>query len=145
MRIFSMLLFFCVFSFEAANAQLSKVLHQTFEVDSVNTIAINIVGEYELEKWAGNNILTETKVELYDTKAGVFKYLVEEKKRYDIVAEINNGTASLFSFQSKRDAIKNRETGNECYEVVKVKILVPDDFNIENPANLVRTTVSATD
>ena len=142
MRIF-FIVFFSFFMFQIANAQLTKVLHQTFEIDSVENISISIVGEYELEKWAGNNILTETKVEIYDTTPGTFKYIIEELKRYEIVAEIDNTKASLFSFDSKRAPIKKSdakddESYNESFELVKVRIFVPDDFNIENPNNLVR-------
>ena len=143
MRFFSIFFFFILWT-HVVNAQLTKVLHQTFEIDSVENLTISIVGEYELEKWAGNNILTETKIEIYNTTAGTFKYLIEEKKRYEIVAEINSTSASLFSFDSKRASIKNKETGKECYEFIKVKIFVPDDFNIDDPVNLVRASASET-
>jgi len=139
MRIFS-IVFFSFFVAQIASAQLSKVLHQTFEIDSVKNLTINLVGEYKLEKWAGNSILTETKIEIYNTTAGTFKYLIEEKKRYEIVAEINGMTAILFSFDSKRPAIKNKKIGEECLEIIKVKIFVPDDFNLDDPVNLVRMT-----
>lgn len=141
MRIFS-IGFFYIFFFQVANAQLTKVLHQTFEIDSVDKVTLNLVGEYELEKWAGNNILTETKIEIYNTTPGTFKFLIKEKGRYDIVAEINGITGSLFSYDSERRAIKNKETGKECYEIIKVKIFVPDDFNIDDPVNLIRMTAS---
>lgn len=131
-------IFFCFFLFHLADAQLTKVLHQTFEVDSVEKITINLYGEYEIEKWAGNNILTETTIEIYDTTPGIFKYFIEEKGRYDIVAEINNMTASLFSNDSERRTIKNKITDKECYEFVKVKIFVPDEFNVDDPVNLFR-------
>ena len=121
-----------------ADAQLTKVLHQTFDVDSVDRITINLVGKYEIEKWAGNNILTETKIEIYDTTPGIFKYFVEEKRRYDIVAEISNMSATLFSNDPERRTIKNKETNKECYEFVKVKIFVPQEFNTDDPANLFR-------
>ncbi len=143
MRFFSIFFFF-IFWTNIVNAQLTKVLHQTFEIDSVENLTIGIVGEYELEKWAGNNILTETKIEIYNTTAGTFKFLIEEKKRYEIVAEINSTKASIFSFDSKRASIKNKETGKECYEFIKVKIFVPDDFNIDDPVNLVRVRASET-
>ena len=141
MRIFSFV-FFSVFVFQIANAQLSKVIHQTFEIDSVENLTLKLVGEYELEKWAGNNILTETKIEIYNTTSGIFKFLIEEKKRYEIVAEINGVNGTLFSFDSKRPSIKNNKTGEESYEIVKVKIFVPDDFNLDDPINLVRMTES---
>jgi hypothetical protein len=134
--------FICVFFFQIADAQLSKVIHQTFEIDSVDKITVNLVGEFELEKWAGNEILTETKIEIYDATAGIFKYFIEEKGRYDIVAEIDGMSASLFSNDSERRTIKNKETDKECYEFIKVRIFVPDDFNIDDPVNLVRMTTS---
>ena len=139
MRIFS-IVFFSVFVAQIANAQLSKVIHQTFEIDSVENLTIKLVGEIELEKWAGNSILTETKVEIYNTTPGTFKYFIEEKKRYEIVGEIDGTTATLFSFDSKRLAIKKQGTDKVCYETVKVKIFVPDDFNIDDPVNLFRMT-----
>ena len=137
MRVFS-IVFLCVFSFQMANAQLTKMLHQTFEIDSVDKITLSLVGEYEIEKWAGNTILTETKVELYSATAGIFKFFIEEKGRYDIVAEIDGMTAALFSNDSERKTIKNKENDTECFEIVKLKIFVPDDFNIDDPVNLIR-------
>ncbi len=141
MRIISFV-FFTLCCFHVTNAQLTKVLHQTFEIDSVQTISIDLVGEYEIEKWAGNNILTETKIEIYETTPGIFKYFVEEKGRYDIVAEVKDISASLFSNDSERKAIKNKETDKECFEFIKVKIFVPDDFNIDDPSQLVRVVDS---
>ncbi len=137
MRIFS-IVFFSVFVSQIAIAQLSKVIHQTFEIDSIQNLTIKLVGEYKLEKWAGNTILTETKVKIYNTTPGDFKYFIEEKKRYEIVAELNGTIGTLFSFDSKRSSIKNKKTGEESYETVKVKIFVPDDFNLDDPVNLVR-------
>lgn len=132
------IVFFFAFSTQVASAQLTKVLHQTFEVDSVDKITLSLVGEYEVEKWAGNTILTETKIEIYDASPGIFKFFIEEKGRYDIVAEIDGMTASLFSNDSERKTIKNKENDTECFELIKLKIFVPDDFNIDDPVNLIR-------
>ncbi len=143
MRILTVLCF-CLSFFQISKAQLTKVLHQTFDVDSVEQITINLTGDYKVEKWAGDKILTETKVEIYDTTPGIFRYFIEEKKRYDIVAEINNMTASLFSNDPERKAIKNsKEADKACYEFVHVKIFVPDEFNIDNPGKLSRETSEA--
>ena len=128
----------CIFTFQLAHAQLTKVLHQTFEIDSVEKITLNLYGEYEVEKWAGNTILTETKVEIYDASPGIFKFFIEEKGRYDIVAEINGMEAVIFSNDSERKTIKNKQTDTECFELIKLKVFVPDDFNIDDPVNLVR-------
>ena len=120
---------------QSANAQLSKVLHQTFEIDEVSTISLNLVGEYEIEKWAGNSILTETSIELYDAKPGIFEHFIKEG-RYEIVSDINEGSAALSSKDSERKTIKTKR--GDCYEFIKLKIFVPDDFNIDDPKHLIR-------
>ena len=141
MRIFSIMIL-SLFFVQIANAQLTKVLHQTFEIDSVEKITLSLVGEYEVEKWAGNTILTETKIEIYDATKGIFKFFIEEKGRYDIVAEIDGMNATIFSNDSERRTIKNKETDKECYEFIRLKIFVPEDFNIDDPINLIRANVS---
>ena len=128
----------CVCFIQLAQAQLTKVLHQTFEIDSVDKITLDLYGEFTVEKWAGNTILTETKIEIYDASPGIFKFFIEEKGRYDIIAEIDGMTASIFSNDSERKTIKNKQTDTECFELIKLKILVPEDFNIEDPRNLIR-------
>jgi len=141
MRIFSIMILSLLFV-QIANAQLTKVLHQTFEIDSVEKITLSLVGEYEVEKWAGNTILTETKIEIYDATKGIFKFFIEEKGRYDIVADIDGMNATIFSNDSERRTIKNKETDKECYEFIRLKIFVPEDFNIDDPINLIRSNVS---
>ena len=141
MRIFSIMILSLLFV-QIANAQLTKVLHQTFEIDSVEKITLSLVGEYEVEKWAGNTILTETKIEIYDATKGIFKFFIEEKGRYDIVADIDGINATIFSNDSERRTIKNKETDKECYEFIRLKIFVPEDFNIDDPINLIRSNVS---
>ncbi len=130
---FLSLLFFL--SSTVVSAQISKILHQTFEIGEVAEIQLNLVGEYEIEKWAGNTILTETKIELYDASPGIFNHFVEVG-RYDIEGEINETTAQLASKDTERQAIRTRE--GECFEIIKVKIFVPDTFDVVDNTRLIR-------
>ena len=138
MRITFLILILISFS-NFSNAQLSKVLHQTFEIDDVDTVSLNLVGEYEIEKWAGNAILTETTIELYDAKPGIFKYFIKEG-RYEIIADVNETSVVLHAKDSERKSIRTKI--GECYEFIKLKIFVPDDFNADDPLHLVRQPVS---
>lgn len=117
-----------------ANAQISKILHQTFELGTAQEIQLQLIGEYEIEKWAGNTILTETKVELYDASPGIFNHFVE-KGRYEI--EIDNAEThiQLNSKDQERKSIRTKK--GECFEIVKLKIFVPDNFEIVDQTKLV--------
>lgn len=134
MKFLSIILLFC-FSAQTVNAQLSKVIHQTYDINDAETISLQITGEYKIEKWAGNTIMTETSVELYDAKPSILKYFVENG-RYEIVAEDKDATYSLKSKDSERKAIKTKK--GECYEFVKIRIFVPEDFEVVNENSLVR-------
>ena len=47
----------------SAKAQIEKTIHQTFEIkDEVTTVALDIFDEFEVEEWAGNNIMAVAKV-----------------------------------------------------------------------------------
>jgi len=65
-------------------AQQQRTLHQTFEIEEVERINFNLYDEIEFEKWAGNTILTETKVEVHDATKGIFDHFVNGG-RYEIV------------------------------------------------------------
>ncbi len=65
-------------------AQLQKVLHRPFEVDSARVIVLDLYGEYEVQPWAGDNILVEMTVKLYQASDGLLKHFIEKEKRYEM-------------------------------------------------------------
>ncbi len=120
-----------------ANAQLQKILHQSFEIDAVTSISLDLHGEYEIEKWAGNTILTETRIQIYDASPSILRYFVENG-RYDIEGAAEETTFSMVSKVKDRKSIKTKE--GECYEFIKVRILVPEDFTIVDQKQLVKNS-----
>jgi len=134
MKIF-MALFISLFYFQISSAQLTKVLHQTFDIGEAETVSLGITGEYKIEKWAGNTIMTETSIELYDATPNILKYFVKAG-RYEIEGEENNTSYKLASKNAERKAIRTKQ--GECYEFVKIRVFVPEDFDIVNDNSLVR-------
>lgn len=133
-RIIVCLFFFAYFS-STSNAQLEKVIHQTFEIGEANNIALDLVGTYEIEPWAGNNILTETKIQMFNASPAILNHFVKEK-RYEIQVESEGISLKLISFDKERRAIKYKE--GECSEIVNVRIFVPEDFEKIDKSHLVR-------
>ena len=130
----ALLLAFCLFAFgQSASAQLEKILHQAFELNEVSSVSLNLHGEYEFEKWAGNAILVETHVQLYDASPSIFKHVLNHG-RYMLKAKKEEQRIHIESKDLERKTI--HKNGNQCYEFVKVRILIPEDFEIVDQQNL---------
>ncbi|MEO1517814.1 MAG: hypothetical protein AAFV95_22530 [Bacteroidota bacterium] len=111
--------------FSSASAQLSKTLHQNFELEGFANLQLDLEGEYQIEKWAGNTILTETIVEIFDATPAIFKHFIEAG-RYEMEGLADEKTFQITSKDSERRPIRSK--GGECYEFVKIRIFIPDDF-----------------
>lgn len=118
-------LFSFLFLFNLCHAQLEESIHQSFEIDEINSISINLKGDVAIQTWAGNTILTETKVKLYDASPGILNHFVK-LGRYEIEAKPTSSNIYLTSKDIIRRPIRTKK--GECYEEVKVQVFLPDDF-----------------
>lgn len=110
----------------ASRAQNEKVIHQAFDLNGIDHISLDLAGEVDIEFWAGDNALSETKILLYDAPAHVMKFFIEEKKRYEILEGRNEKILTLTSNDPIRDPIRYRET--TCSETVRLRLFIPDSF-----------------
>lgn len=132
---FLSLLIIALLSTQTVNAQLSKVIHQTFDIDEAASVSINLYGEYEIEKWPGNTIMTETSIQIYDATPSILKHFIKAG-RYEVEGEGDNDSYHLSSKDTQRKAIRTKR--GECYEFIKLRIFVPEDFDIVDQKKLVR-------
>lgn len=109
------------------HAQLQKVLHRPFEPDSAQVIVLDLYGEYQVQPWAGDNILVEMTVKLYQASEGLLKHFIEKEKRYEMEAVREGEVFKLVSKDKKRVPIKT--PNGECFETVEVRIFLPDRFD----------------
>ena len=124
-------LFFLTFLFlpPLSEAQVHKSFHQIFEMsDSVSTIELKLVGEYEWEHWAGNTIMLQTKVELYDASQATLDYFWEKDERYKVEGQGGGKKMLLFALKQERPGIK--VGGVQCFEIVKQRLFIPDTFEL---------------
>ena len=127
------LLLFLVVSY-SADAQLVKTIHQTFSLDEAASVNLDLQGDVEIETWAGNAVMTETKIELYDATPAVLKYFVEELGRYEIEAQAQGEGLALVSKDKTRRSIQYK--GQQCYETTKTKVFVPDTYEVVSDTQL---------
>ncbi|MFZ2899325.1 MAG: hypothetical protein WA004_11920 [Saprospiraceae bacterium] len=109
-----------------AQGQNEKVIHQAFDLNGIDHLSVDLAGAVEIEFWAGDNALSETKIQLYDAPGHVLKFFIEEKKRYEILEARNETSLRLSSNDPVRDPIRYRET--TCFESVKLRLFIPDSF-----------------
>ena len=112
----------------SAQAQLERVIHQTFEIkDDVNTVTLDLLDTYEIEKWAGNNIMTVAKIELTGGANHILDFFVKEG-RYEMEMKEEETTSTLTNIQKERKEM-NWKNGL-VFELVTIKMYVPEDFDL---------------
>ncbi|PHN05025.1 hypothetical protein CRP01_18535 [Flavilitoribacter nigricans DSM 23189 = NBRC 102662] len=108
------------------SAQLKHTQHQTFQLDSIDQVLIDLVDPYTVETWAGNQLMTETQVQLYQASESVLQFFLKNE-RYTIVSDSNSTELmSLLSKDTERKRIRTKF--GECEERITVRIFVPKNF-----------------
>lgn len=116
-------------------AQLKETVHQTFEIDEAQSINLDLAGDFEIVKWAGNTLMSKTYIELSDAKPSILNYYLKEG-RYELEGNASGESFSLVAKDKVRKAIQFKEL--TCYEYTNVVIYVPDDFVETSKTSLVR-------
>lgn len=117
-----------------ASAQMERTVYQVFEVDSIQTVTLDIVGfTYpELHVWAGNSIMTEANIQVWDASPEIVNYLIEQG-RYAFDSEKTTDALRVFTKVRKREDIKLPGMLKKCVEQTTIKVFVPDIYEW-NPA-----------
>lgn len=125
------LLFLVVFMLSSVVmlAQFSKTVHNSFEADEVNTISLDLAGEVSVEEWAGNTVLVETQIRLYNASKGIFNHFVETEGRYDVLAEVSEGHLNIYSKDKVRKVVQTKN--GQTTEEILVRVLIPKKFSGE--------------
>lgn len=106
-------------------AQLQKVTHKTFNIGKANTVQFDIYDDFEVELWPADNIMIETNIKLYEASNGILEFFIKQG-RYEIDMEELETVINLVSKDKERRTVKTRK--GECYEQVKHRVFLPDDF-----------------
>lgn len=112
-----------------AAAQMERTVYQVFEVDSAKTVTLDIVGfTYpELHVWAGNSILTEANIQVWEASPEIVNFLIDQG-RYAFDKETEGDALRIFTKVRKREDIKLPGMHTKCVEQTTVKVFVPDIY-----------------
>jgi len=127
---FSLFVFFMFGLSYSSQAQMERTMYQVFEIDSAQTVDFAVAGDYEILTWAGNSILVETNVQIWEASREILGELIKIG-RYDLAADSaavpNPKQIRIFTKNLERKPIK-RLDGQKCLEIAVTKIFVPDTF-----------------
>jgi len=114
------------------SAQMERTVYQVFEVDSVQTVTLDIVNfTYpELHIWAGNSILTEANIQIWDASPEIVNDLIKEG-RYAFDSEKSNESLRIFTTQRKREDVRRQGTPSKFVEQTTIKVFVPDIYEFD--------------
>jgi hypothetical protein len=114
-----------------AQAQVQKTLHQTFDISGADKIQVSLADNYEVQNWAGNNVMIEMTIKLSHVQQNVLDYVIHQEGRYNIqLLRPQENIVQLVSKNPSRKSISVK--GVDAEEVVLVRIFVPDTYNIED-------------
>lgn len=128
-------LFISSFSF----SQINYNFHQVVELsDSVTTVNLDLPNEFELVTWAGNTIMIETKIELYDGTQSILDFFLEQGRYELLTSTIDNTNVLIEAKDKERRPIQTKK--GVCYELIQLKIFVPESFGRADSTTLLRPT-----
>lgn len=113
-----------------AAAQMERTVYQTFTLDSISTFQLDVVGftEVEVKSWAGNTVLSEVQIELWDASPEILNFMVENG-RYRFLFEKKGTNARIASEQRDRKLVKTKlSNGAACRETTVLRIFVPEHY-----------------
>lgn len=120
---------------------MERTLYQSYEIDSVRRVNLDLPEDFGLYAWAGNTVLVETHIQLFEASPALLDFFIKQK-RYQIDMVRGTEEASLAPVQPDRKPIKTAR--GECTEIVTVKVFVPDTFEwaLEDKKHLTAKPVS---
>lgn len=108
-------------------AQLQRIFHQSFEVsDSVTVLELSLHGDFQVETWAGNGILLESNIKLFNASEGVLNHFLETG-RYALEARQEGGHLFLVAKDKERRPVKTGK--GECFEEIQQRLFIPEEFS----------------
>jgi len=125
--IMTTLLYACVYILSLYTTPIpasAQVIHQSFEMGERKAITLSLDIPYEVETWAGNTILTETKVKMDNIPPKILKHFINQG-RYEIIE--NNSDSAIELSLKEVDRRPIRTKNGEATETINIKIYVPED------------------
>ncbi len=133
---------FMLFAAFTAQGQVTKTFHETYSLEDISSVELDVAGEVTLLRWHGTTLMAETNIRLENATTSILRHLSTKKKRYDLQSEVAGEQLIVSSVDKERKTIMTQS--GTCDEYVNITIYVPEEFKIESKTRLVRVEESST-
>ncbi len=107
-------------------AQPKQIIHQSFAVDEMNKVQLDLNSDYEIEMWPGSEILVETKIQLTNATNSIMRYLIDNKRYAIGLDTVGERSVKLLSIDKEKREIKTSK--GKLKEEIIIRIFMPDFF-----------------
>ena len=119
---------FIVFSTLSLQAQLTRTMHQVFEIDSVGMVKVDLWPkndnyQWEVEIWPSRHIMVETNIGLSNANDAILEFLVKEK-RFELKTDRAPNLITLSNVLEERTAIGTKS--GDINEEIRLIIYMPE-------------------
>ncbi len=109
-------------------AQLTRTMHQVFEIDSVGMVKIDLWPQndnyqWEVEVWPSRHIMVETNIGLTNANEAILDFLTEEK-RYELKMERGQDLITLLNELEELTPIGTKK--GDINETIRLIIYMPE-------------------
>ena len=131
--------FYCLFLWcNNLAAQTQTKVHQSFNLDGLKNITIDISYPYDVEIWDGNTVLLETSIDLDNAPPNLVKMFLETG-RYKVLQQLNTNEVK-FNLQpiSRREVLTSKGT---CVENISMTFYIPKDVTTQTLGNFTKSSI----
>ncbi len=123
------------FTLVSLNAQVIQQFHESYEINEVTDIKVDIEGEVEYVKWKGRALMVESYIRLENGSSAIMRHFLK-KGRYNIISDESETRLVVESEFKNRQAIVT--PNGTCDEIVQIKVFYPDIFKHDGSGNFHR-------
>lgn len=124
-----------LFGIVQMHAQFSKTIHQTFDLDSVTELRLDLIDSFRLEPWNSSSLMVQTSTRMFGASQSLLDFVIKEG-RYDVEVQRENGVLHVRHKNPKRVSFQFKNA--EFREEIEVIIYYPTEFYQIEPTLLSR-------
>lgn len=133
MKLFGFLFSFLL-SITVANAQLTRIVHQSFDMGDIDKVVMQLKDSIVVMPWEGNTVMSETNIYIENTEPRILDGFIKEG-RYKLIGE-RKGDGIVIVPAINRKKIRTK-SGLDMNESVRINIFVPKKVKVVGMDGLV--------
>jgi len=117
-------------------AQTATKVHQSFSLNNLKNITIDILYPYTIEKWDGNTVLLETSIDIDNAPPSLLKMFLNSERYKIFQQEKNNTIQYTLKSMPRKEVLTSK---GPCTEKIHLHFYIPKNVIVRSLGNFVDT------